>query len=509
MKNQAKQKHLRDLAFSSVFVDEDEVTNILTPEQIEAAKLYHIREGQRNTFEDYYNVAEGNGLKPNSKLLQLNPTITENGIMIMQSRLDHHEFYPEQIRTPTILPRETLITEKIVLDIHENFTHAGPEICLREIKLQYWLLGGRREIRRCLKLCMHRDCMLPHLAVTKQLEANLPIERTQNEVFECVSLDYCGHFFIKKEKEWKNNPKQNAKNLTKVWVLVIICHSTRAIHLEMVYDHTTDEFLLALKRFANRRSTPKVIHSDCAKEFIKGKSTILTMFDKLNNEETHQRLSQELKIRWYHSTSRSPSHNGVCEAAVKMIKKPLYNSLNGRTLTVNEFTTLLTDVEACVNSRPLGAISESPDDGNVIVLTPNHLLHGKTLKPIPTEIHRGVEKSKRDKSLAEKWKERKTIIENFWNAWKKEYLTDLRKYHNTIQKRENIKVDSLCLVLTEKVTRRHWPIAAVNKLLYGRDGLVRSVEVRFPLKREDINENGSHKTQYKLMTRGIEHIIPL
>ena len=99
-----------------------------------------------------------------------------------------------------------------------------------------------------------------------------------------------------------------------------------------------------------------------------------------------------------------------------MIKKPLYNSLNGRTLTVNEFTTLLTDVEACVNSRPLGAISESPDDGNVIVLTPNHLLHGKTLKPIPTEIHRGVEKSKRDKSLAEKWKERKTIIENFWNA---------------------------------------------------------------------------------------------
>ena len=187
----------------------------------------------------------------------------------------------------------------------------------------------------------------------------------------------------------------------------------------------------------------------------------------------------------------------------------MYNSLNGRTLTVNEFTTLLTDVEACINSRPLGAISESPDDGNVIVLTPNHLLHGKTLKPIPTEIHRGVEISKRDKSLAEKWKERKTIIENFWNAWKKEYLTDLRKYHNTIQKRENIKVDSLCLVLTEKVTRRHWPIAAVNKLLYGRDGLVRSVEVRFPLKREDINENGSHKTQYKLMTRGIEHIIPL
>ena len=229
-----------------------------------------------------------------------------------------------------------LLQKKIILDIHHNFSHAGPEKCLQEIKLQYWFLGGRREIRRCLKMCMHRDCMLPHLTVTKQLKANRPIERTQNEVFESVSLDYCGHFFIKKNKKyWKINPKQNAKNLTKVWVLVIICHATRAIHLEMVYDHTTDEFLLALTRFANRRSTPRVIHSDCAKEFIKGKSTILTKFEKLNSEETHQRLSQELKLSWYHSTSRYPSHNGVCEAAVKMIKKPLYNRFNGRTLTAN------------------------------------------------------------------------------------------------------------------------------------------------------------------------------
>ena len=70
-------------------------------------------------------------------------------------------------------------------------------------------------------------------------------------------------------------------------------------------------------------------------------------------------------------------------------------------------------------------------------------------------------------------------------------------------------MDSLCLILTEKITKRHWPVGAVNKLLYGRDGLVRSVEVRLPLKKEDINADGSHKTQYKLLTRGIEHIIPL
>ena len=506
--NSDKKKQIQEKAFSVAFLEKMENPNIIYPQHLEAAKLYHIPESQYTTFDEYDKLNKGLGLNENSKLAQLNPSITTDGVMRMQSRLDHHEFYPEQIRTPVILPKETKITEKIVLDTHKRFSHAGPEICLlvREIKLKYWITGGRREIRRCLKNCMNKNCRFPHLTVTKQLEANLPIGRRINEVFEYVSLDYCGNFFIK--TDWR---KQSIKSkiTTKIWVLVIICHATRAIHLEMVYDHTTDQFLLALKRFVNRRSTPKVIMSDCEKEFIKGKSTVISTFDKLNNSTTHQRLSEELKIKWYHSTSRSPSHNGVCEAAVKIIKKQLYNALNGQLLNANEFYTLLTDVESCVNSRPLGAISESPDDGNIITITPNHLLHGKPLKPLPTEMYKGIEGLKRDKSLKEKWHTRQKIIENFWTAWKKEFLTDLRKYHNSIGEKENIKLNACVLILTEKITKRDWPIGAVNKLLYGRDGLVRSVEVRMPLKASDINPDGSYKTQYKLLTRGIEQIILL
>ena len=200
---------------------------------------------------------------------------------------------------------------------------------------------------------MNKNCRFPNLSPTKQIEANLPITRAQNEAFESASADLCGHFFVK--RDWRKS-SPNSKETTKVWVLVIICHSTRAIHLEMVYDQTTSEFLLALKRFTNRRSTPKILMTDNAKNFIKGKSTIQSMFDRLNTAKTHRRLGEELKIKWYHSTSRSPSHNGQVEAAVKIIKKPLYNSLNGRILTANEFYTLLTDVESIVNSLPLGAI---------------------------------------------------------------------------------------------------------------------------------------------------------
>ena len=65
------------------------------------------------------------------------------------------------------------------------------------------------------------------------------------------------------------------------------------------------------------------------------------------------------------------------------------------------------------------------------------------------------------------------------------------------------------LVLTEKITKRDWPIGAVNQLLRGRDGLVRSIEVRLLLKASQVNDYGTHKTQYKIIRRGIENIIPL
>ena len=277
----------------------------------------------------------------------------------------------------------------------------------------------------------------------------------------------------------------------------------------MVYNQTADEFLLALKRFTNRRSTPKILMTDNAKNFIKGKSTIQSMFDRLNNSKTHQRLGEEMKIKWYHSTSRSPSHNGQVEAAVKIIKKPLYNSLNGRILSPNEFYTLLTDVESIVNSRPLGAMSESADDGNIITITPNHLLHGKCLRPLPIEIYKGIENVKKEKSTREKWILRKRIVDNFWSAWKKEYLTNLREYHSKTQKMQNLKENDCVLVLTEKITKHDWPIGAINQILLGRDGLVRSVEVRLPLKACDIDDEGKRRKQYKVIKRGIESVIPL
>ena len=63
-----------------------------------------------------------------------------------------------------------------------------------------------------------------------------------------------------------------------------------------------------------------------------------------------------------------------------------------------------------MNSIPLSSLPENLDDGNIIVLKPKHLIHGKSLKPIPNEIYKGVESTKRDKPSEQKWKELKYIM---------------------------------------------------------------------------------------------------
>lgn len=77
----------------------------------------------------------------------------------------------------------------------------------------------------------------------------------------------CGHKVTKDTKENK------IRKTRKTWVLELACHICRGVHLNLVNDKTTDEFILSMKRFCNRRSTSRIIHSDNAKEFIQGKKS--------------------------------------------------------------------------------------------------------------------------------------------------------------------------------------------------------------------------------------------
>ena len=89
------------------------------------------------------------------------------------------------------------------------------------------------------------------------------------------------------------------------------------------------------------------------------------------------------EIRWSFLPSRAPHFGGLWEAAVKSMKLLLQKTLGGCKLRFDEMTTVLTEVEALLNSRPLVPLYSVATDG-IAPLTPGHFLIGAPLAALPS-----------------------------------------------------------------------------------------------------------------------------
>ena len=91
-----------------------------------------------------------------------------------------------------------------------------------------------------------------------------------------------------------------------------------------------------------------------------------------------------------------------------MIKQPLKIVLGKAMLTFQEMETVLTDIEAQVNSRPLTYVGNDIKDG--MVITPAHLLIGRPLGHLP----RFIDHAEKEISLQKRFLYRQRIADHFW-----------------------------------------------------------------------------------------------
>ncbi|CAG7821826.1 unnamed protein product, partial [Allacma fusca] len=202
--------------------------------------------------------------------------------------------------------------------------------------------------------------------------SDLPATRvTQSEVFQNTGVDYAGPICIKRNIGGRGN------QTVKAYVAVFICFSTHAIHLEAVSDMTADAFISTLRRFISRRGRPFQMFSDCGSNFLKASREITEYRDFLQKDPQatviHEFLASKM-ITWHFNPPSSPHFGGLWESAVKLMKSHLIRCIGNSILNFEELSTLLTQVEACVNSRPLTPVSSSPED--LSPLTPGHFLIG-------------------------------------------------------------------------------------------------------------------------------------
>lgn len=160
---------------------------------------------------------------------------------------------------------------------------------------------------------------------------------------------------------------------------------TKAIHLEAVSDLTTNSFLAAFRRFVSRRGNCTNIYSDCGTNFLGASKELQVLFNR-NAKSIPEELRNSLVsigTEWHFIPPASPNFGGLWEAGVKSTKYHLKRIMQNQILSFEELSTLLCQIESCLNSRPLCPLSSDPSD--LDALTPAHFLIGEPTNCIQEE----------------------------------------------------------------------------------------------------------------------------
>jgi hypothetical protein len=176
-----------------------------------------------------------------------------------------------------------------------------------------------------------------------------------------------------------------SKTITNDYIAIFVCFVTKAVHIEVVTSLTIEPFLDTLRRFIARRGNSQTIYSDNGTNFQGASDQLHELFNMLHCS------SQMARVRDFLVTEGcdrkfippyAPHFRGLWDAAVKFMKRHLRRTLGAHIATCKELCTLLAEIEVCLNSKPLCALSNDPH--NSTHLSPGHILIGEILTQLPS-----------------------------------------------------------------------------------------------------------------------------
>ena len=149
------------------------------------------------------------------------------------------------------------------------------------------------------------------------------------------------------------------------------CLSILAVHIEVVHTLDTDAFINALRRFIDRRGKPVQMRSDNGGNFVKRDKELREAIAKWNQEQIRDFLLQN-SVDWKFNPPAASHMGGIWERTIRSVRKVVKGLLKEQTVTDKGLGTLMYEVEAILNGRPLTKVSSDPKDAEAI--TPSHLL---------------------------------------------------------------------------------------------------------------------------------------
>ncbi|XP_011687493.1 PREDICTED: uncharacterized protein LOC105449810 [Wasmannia auropunctata] len=396
---------------------------------IKRAKEFWIRHIQRIYFNsELQTIKENLPLPRISKLKRLSPFLDSKGLLRVGGRLDRAPLSYDE-RYPTILPRHR-ISELIINQAHRQTLHGGAQLTLRVLRQNFWILNARNTVKGCIHKCV--KCVREKAVPVTQLMSDLPDVRvTPSRAFQ----------------------------------------HTGAVHLELVCDYSTAGFLAAFRRFTSRRGTPTSLLSDNGTNFHGADRELNRSFRALIKDPSLTSHLANDSIDWRFIPPSAPYFGGIWEAGVKSVKYHLKRVIGKHLLSIEEFNTLLTQVEACLNSRPIVPLTDDPNDVNP--LTPGHFLVNCPLVAVPEESLQDLKESRLDR-----WQRVQRLREQFWHIWSKDYLHTLQQRHKWQHIQSNLKENELVLVRNDLLPPSKWELGRVIRTHPDGRGLVRVVDIK-------------------------------
>ena len=273
---------------------------------------------------------------------------------------------------PVFIPPDSLLAKKLIFQDHKNTLHGGLVLTMTKVRSNYWIPTLRKLTKTVVRKCYgcKRFKSLPYLGP-------LPNDGTEQVMpFQVIGTDFVNpiHYRAKTKKEQK------------AYILIFSCSVSRAVHLELISNTTTKEFVKCLKRLVARRGKPTTIYSDNAKSFQAAAKWLKQI---IKSEQLHEHLTKE-NINWKFNLPKAPWWGGHFERLIGVIKQALYKSLGRTSLRWSKLEEVLLDVEINMNNRPLTYIEE---DIQRPILTPNSMILGRDTNMVDGNMIEEVEEN--------------------------------------------------------------------------------------------------------------------
>ncbi|XP_059048841.1 uncharacterized protein LOC131844082 [Achroia grisella] len=200
-----------------------------------------------------------NMVRKSSSLKSLNPYLDELQVLRVGGRLRYANIN-EESKYPIILSHKNRLTYLLVAEAHRRTLHGGVQVMLTYLTSKYWILRGKSMIKSYIRKCL--ICARHNAVARTQIMGDLPKARvTPSRPFLHSGVDFTGPFqvLISKGRGMKTK---------KAYISIFICMATKAIHLELVGDMTSEGFIGAFKRFTAKRGKCSYLWSDQGRNFI-------------------------------------------------------------------------------------------------------------------------------------------------------------------------------------------------------------------------------------------------